>query len=149
MKHPLPRPVFPARATISSFLKETNPMKQSVSLALAAALALSGATAASAASHMSARSERMASASDTLNLSGTQQKSVWRDVSRHASEQSAPQGFNAEVGQAVPSTISTYPLPRKAARDVPAVKPYRYAMTENKVLIVNPSDHKIADVVNK
>jgi hypothetical protein len=32
-------------------------------------------------------------------------------------------------------------------RDVPAVKPYCYAMTQDKVLIVNPADHKIADVV--
>jgi hypothetical protein len=29
----------------------------------------------------------------------------------------------------------------------PAVRPYRYAMTQDKLLIVNPSDHKIADVV--
>ncbi|MGA7804352.1 DUF1236 domain-containing protein [Bradyrhizobium sp.] len=124
-------------------------MKNSASLALAAVLALSGATAASAASHMSARSERMANTSDTLALSGNQQQTIAKDVSRHASNQTAPQGFNAQVGEAVPSSISTYPLPRQAARDVPAVRPYRYAMTQDKVLIVNPSDRKIADVVNK
>jgi hypothetical protein len=39
--------------------------------------------------------------------------------------------------------------PRQAARDVPAVGPYRYAMTRDKVLIVDPSDHEIADVVSK
>jgi opacity protein-like surface antigen len=124
-------------------------MKNSASLALAAMLALSGATAASAASHMSARSERTPGASDTLTLSGDQQSTIWNDVSRHAANQSAPQDFNAQIGAAVPSSISTYPLPRKAARDVPAVRPYRYAMTRDKVLIVNPSDHKIADVVSK
>lgn len=124
-------------------------MKNSASLVLAAVLALSGATAASAASHMSARSERTAGASDTLNLSGNQQASIWKDVSRHAANQTAPQDFNVQVGAAVPPSISTYPLPRRAARDVPAVRPYRYAMTQDRVLIVNPSDHKIADVVNK
>ena len=36
-----------------------------------------------------------------------------------------------------------------AARDVPAAKPYRYAMLPDKVLIVNPADKKIADVVQK
>jgi hypothetical protein len=37
----------------------------------------------------------------------------------------------------------------QARRDVPEVKPYYHAMTEDKLLIVNPSDHKIADVVGK
>ncbi len=36
---------------------------------------------------------------------------------------------------------------RVAYRFVPAFKPYRYVMTQDRVLIVDPSDHKIADVV--
>jgi hypothetical protein len=124
-------------------------MKKSASLALAALLALSGATAASAANRMANPSNKTPGASDTLKLSNTQQKSIWKDISRQASNQTAPTGFNAAVGTAIPSTVSTHPLPRQAARDVPAAKPYRYAMLQDKVLIVNPSDHKIADVVTK
>ncbi len=123
-------------------------MKRSTSLALAAVLALSGATAASAASHMS-RMNKTAAASDTLSLSGDQQKSIWKDISAHATNETTPSGFTAAVGTQVPSTMSTYPVPRQAARDVPAAKPYRYAMTQDKVILVNPSDHKIADVVTK
>jgi Protein of unknown function (DUF1236) len=119
-------------------------MKKSASLALAAALVLTGATAASARSHMS---NKTTGASDTLTLTDEQQQSIWNDVSRHATNQTTPADFNAAVGTEVPSAINTYPLPRQAARDVPAVRPYRYAMTQDKVLIVNPSDHKIADVV--
>ncbi len=74
---------------------------------------------------------------------------IWKDISRHATNQTAPSGFNATVGEAIPSNVSTYPLPRQASRDVPAVKPYRYAMMQDKVLIVNPNDKKIADVVSK
>jgi hypothetical protein len=119
-------------------------MKKSASLALAAALVLTGVTAASARSHMS---NKTTGASDTLTLTDAQQQSIWNDVSRHAANQTMPADFNAAVGTEVPSAINTYPLPRQAARDVPAVRPYRYAMTQDKVLIVNPSDHKIADVV--
>jgi Protein of unknown function (DUF1236) len=122
-------------------------MKKSASLALAAVLALSGVTAVSARGHMSSMSNKATGASDTLTLSDSQQQSIWKDVSKHATNQSAPADFNAAVGTEVPSAMSTYPLPRRAARDVPAVKPYRYAMTQDKVLIVNPSDHKIANVV--
>jgi hypothetical protein len=146
MKHPRRPPVLPERATISHFLKET-PMKKSASLALAAVLALSGVTAVSARSHMSNMSNKTTGASDSLTLSDSQQQSIWKDVSKHATNQNAPADFNATVGTAVPSGMNTYPLPRRASRDVPAVKPYRYAMTQDKVLIVNPSDHKIADVV--
>ena len=120
-----------------------------LSAALAVTLALSGLTAASAATHMSNRANKTAGASDTLTLSDAQQASIWKDVSGHASNQNAPSGFNATVGEAVPTQLSTRPLPRQARRDVPQVRPYRYAMTEDKLLIVNPSDHKIADVVAK
>jgi Protein of unknown function (DUF1236) len=121
----------------------------SLSAALAVALSLSGIAAASAATHMSSRSSSTARASDTLTLSGEQQASIWKDVNGHASSQTAPSGFNATVGEALPSQLDTRPLPRQARLDVPQVRPYRYAMTENKLLIVNPSDHKIADVVAK
>jgi hypothetical protein len=124
-------------------------MTKTLSTALAVTLALSGITAASAASHMSNRANRTTGASDTLTLSDAQQAALWNDIGSHAANQNAPAGFNASVGEAVPSQLSTRPLPRQARRDVPEVRPYRYAMTEDKVLIVNPSDHKIADVVAK
>jgi len=119
-------------------------MNKTASLALAAVLALSGVSAVSARSHMS---NRTTGASDTLTLSDADRQAIWNDVSKHAANQTAPSDFNAAVGSAIPSALDTYPLPRRAARDVPAVKPYRYAMTQDKVLIVNPSDHVIADVV--
>ena len=126
-------------------------MKRSAALVLAAVLAMSGATAASAASHLSKMSNTTSktAASDTLTLSGDQQKSIWNDLSGHAANESAPSGFNVAVGAQVPNSMKTYPMPRQAARDVPAAKPYRYAMTQDKLLIVNPGDHKVADVVTK
>jgi hypothetical protein len=124
-------------------------MKKSASVAVAAVLLMSGVSVASAANYMSNRSGNSAAASDRLELPSAQQKSIWKDISRNAANQSAPSGFNAAVGTAIPATINTYPLPRQAARDVPAAKPYRYAMLQDKVLIVNPSDKKIADVVTK
>jgi hypothetical protein len=124
-------------------------MKKSASAAVAAVLLLSGVSVASAASHMSNRAGNSAGASDKLDLSSAQQKSIWKDISRHAANQNAPSDFSAAVGTAIPDGVNTYPLPRQAARDVPAVKPYRYAMLQDKLLIVNPSDQMIADVVTK
>jgi len=144
MKHPRLLAVFFAWATVPRLSQGDPTMMKSASLALAGMLALSGVTAVSARSQMS---NKTPGASDTLTLSDEQQQSIWNDVSKHATNQNAPADFNAAAGTAVPSGMNTYPLPRQATRDVPAVKPYRYAMTQGKVLIVNPSDHKIADVV--
>ena len=84
-------------------------MMKSASVAVAAALLLSGVSAAAAAMG------HMTKASDTLDLSATQQKEIWKDLSRHATNQTAPSGFNAAAGEAIPSGIRTYPLPRQAA----------------------------------
>ena len=124
-------------------------MKNTIPLAVAALLALSGVSAAAAKPMSGHAGNGMSGASDTLQLSDAQQKSIWNDVSHHAANQTPPTGFDATVGAAVPAAVSTYPLPRQARRDVPALRPYRYAMMQDKVLIVNPSDHKIADVVAK
>ncbi len=123
-------------------------MIKSTSIAVAAALLVGGASL-SAANAASGHAMAGAAASDTLNLSGKQQKTIWKDMQRHAANQTAPTGFTATVGAAIPTDVSTYPVPRVATRDVPAVKPYRYAMLDNKVVLVNPSDHKIADVVTR
>ena len=40
-------------------------------------------------------------------------------------------------------------MPAKAASDVPALKPYNFAMLQKKLVIVNPSDHKIAEVITR
>jgi hypothetical protein len=47
----------------------------------------------------------------------------------------------------VPKTVTTAPVNTKAAEAVPALKPYRFAMVQKKLIIVNPLDHKIAEVI--
>ncbi len=62
-------------------------------------------------------------------------------------KQRLPAGFTAAVGSVVPSAIIIEPVPSKAASDVPSLRPYDFAVVQGKVLIVNPSDRKIADVI--
>jgi hypothetical protein len=123
-------------------------MKARMSIALAAAVLLSGVTAASAAWWHSSSSSTMAKpASDTFSLNSTGQKMAWKDLSTEASQQNVPSGFNATVGSVVPSTLKIEPVPSKAAKDVPSLRPYDFAMVQGKLLIVNPSDKKIVDVI--
>ena len=76
-------------------------MKKHKTLALAAALLLAGVSAASAAGM--ANSAPNSAASNSLTLSSAQQKTAWNDL-RGQNKQSAPSGFTATVGAAVPET---------------------------------------------
>jgi hypothetical protein len=143
-------------------------MKSHISIALAAAVLLSGVSAASAASatdHQSKMSKSPSSqssmskadksssamAKDSLRLTSAQRKTAWNDISGSGSvsAQTAPKGFSAKVGATLPSSLTTQPVPTKTASDVPALRPYDFAMLQKKILIVNPSDKKIAEVITK
>ena len=122
-------------------------MKQ-VSIALVTGLLMASVAAASAAGMTSANAGLSQSASDTLNLTIKQQNTACNDLRSHAAEQKAPSGFHAFVGSTVPSTVKIEQIPGKAASNVPSLKPYDFAMIRGKLLIVNPSDRKVAAVMS-
>jgi Protein of unknown function (DUF1236) len=88
-----------------------------------------------------------AQSNDTLALSDAQRQAAWQDLYMDSLNQSAPPGFDAVVGATVPNTIVIVPVTAQAGSDVPALKPYSFAMVQKKLVIVNPSNRKIADVI--
>jgi hypothetical protein len=125
------------------------PKTQTV-IALAAALSLAGISAASAATMANGVTTKMvAPASDSLSLSGTQQHTAWSDLYVRSLNQKTPSGFDATVGAVVPNSVKVAPVTSRAAGDVPALKPYDFAMLQHKLLIVNPGDKKIAEVITR
>jgi uncharacterized protein DUF1236 len=119
-------------------------MKKQTSLALAAAVLLSGVAAASAATM-----SNPAKASDTLSLTSTQRKTAWSDLYVSWLNQKAPAGFYATIGAVVPNSVTTAPVPGKAAHAVPLLKPYDFTMVQKKIVIVNPSDRQIVEVITR
>ena len=110
-----------------------------------------GAVAAADHSAMSKQSSMSSTASmtkDNLSLTTAQEKLAWRDLSKQAARQRAPSNFSASMGTTVPNEITLRAIPRTVASRLPALKPYRYARLPNELLIVNPSDKKIVDVIN-
>jgi hypothetical protein len=113
-------------------------MSKQTAIVSAAVLLLCGATTASAATAMHA--------SDTVILSAAQRSSVWNDLSKQATNQSAA-GFDATIGTFVPSSVKIEPIPSKTAADIPSLQPYDFAMVGHKLVIVDPSNKVIADVL--
>jgi hypothetical protein len=128
-------------------------MRNATRLTLAAVALLSGISVASAAGmskSTTGSASSMATPSDTLSLTSSQQKMAWKDISGQAMKETAPVSFTAKVGAALPSIVGTKPVPVSTANKVPALRPFSYAMLDsNKLLIVNPNDKKIAQVITQ
>jgi Protein of unknown function (DUF1236) len=88
-------------------------------------------------------------AKDTLSLTRSQERTAWRDLGKHASSQTAPSNFTASVGATMPGDVALQSVPAKVAARVSSLKPYDYALLQGKLLIVNPGDKKIVDVINR
>ncbi len=126
-------------------------MKIQTSLALAAAVLLAGVSAASA-EGMQARSigaKMLGAPADGLSLNRIQQKVAWAELSSRAMAQNAPPGFNATAGSVVPNSITIQAVTKKVANDVPALRSYDFAIVHGGLLIVKPSDKRIAEVIRK
>jgi hypothetical protein len=53
----------------------------------------------------------------------------------------------AEIGEPIPQGITPRPMPSEVAQKVPQVKSHRFILTEQQIVIVDPKDNKIADVI--
>jgi|HubBroStandDraft_3_1064219.scaffolds.fasta_scaffold215947_1 hypothetical protein len=136
------KPQFLYGVPLRAILLKEIAMKKQTSCALTAALLLLTVTVASAAT-MSSHTKP----SDTLNLTSTQQKTAWKDLYMPSLNQKAPSGFSPTVGSVIPDSVTAAAVPSKAARSVPSLQPYDFVMVQGKLLIVNPSDKKIAEVI--
>jgi hypothetical protein len=85
---------------------------------------------------------------DTVILSATQRRALWNDLSKQATNQSAS-GYEAQIGTFMPGSVKIEPIPGKAAANNPQLRPYDYAMVDHDLVIVDPANKVIADVVRK
>jgi hypothetical protein len=117
-------------------------MNRQLIIALASIAFLAGVTASSAALF----SPPVAPAGDSLTLPGEQQKTAWNDLSVELPS-NAPSSFQPATSSAVPSTVTVRQIPPGIAGEVPALQPYDYAKVGNKLLIINPQDMMIAEII--
>jgi hypothetical protein len=85
-------------------------------------------------------------ASDTLALSRQEQQAVWNDL-RGIPSEDGPANFRPSITSAVPSTVQVRAVRGKAAGDVPTLSAYDFAKVQHKLLIINPRDMMIAEVI--
>ena len=85
---------------------------------------------------------------DKLPLTSQQQKFAWQDIIIQARSEDIPIGFAPEVGGVAPSALMTYPVPLTTSSKVPKLRRYQYTLlANNKLLIINPEDRKVVDII--
>jgi hypothetical protein len=87
----------------------------------------------------------MKNGSDTVILTAAQRSAIWKDLSKQATNQNAA-GFDATIGTVVPNTIKLERIPGDVAANNPSLGRYDFAMVDDKIVIVDPSNKLIADV---
>ena len=129
---------------------KTNLIVTATAVALAFSIgSASAAEQASTMSKMSKSSATQATAKQGLSLTSAQQKLAWKDVDRSATAQKTPADFAPRVGATVPNDVALRPIPAKLGQQVSSLRPYDYALVKHELLIVDPMNKKVIDVINR
>jgi hypothetical protein len=87
-------------------------------------------------------------ASDDFVLTGAQEQLLWQRVGRNASS-TTRSGLIAAASATLPASVALHAMPATVTRQIPAVRPYKYAMLGKTLLIINPTDRVIVDVITQ
>jgi hypothetical protein len=81
-----------------------------------------------------------------LNLSEQQKQAVDRGLSGQPS-QHAPADLQMRVGEPLPSSMTPHAMPNSVTQQVPETKSYEFVKLMDRVLMVDPTDRSIAEII--
>lgn len=102
----------------------------------------------SGAPNPAARDANPAAAPD-LKLSQGQKQTIYTSISNLNRKETEPPTFRAAVGAILPPSVTLQPLPKTVVELAPVVKDYEYAMIANQVLLVDPHNRQIVEVITE
>ena len=83
-----------------------------------------------------------------LKLTAAQKQTIYSSISSQKQKETAPPTFHMAVGVAVPGSIELQPLPKTIVDLIPELKDYQYAMVANQVLLVDPKNKQVVEIIN-
>jgi hypothetical protein len=88
--------------------------------------------------------------SDILALTGAEEHLIWESVvTAESAPTRAPSGFVAMLDSAVPASLTLHEIPTSVIDRIPELEGYKYTIVDNELLIVNPADMKIVDIITQ
>jgi hypothetical protein len=88
----------------------------------------------------------LAPTSPKLNLTLEQRYTI-KEIVKDAKTDATPANVQAAVGEPIPQGVSPQPMPTAVAQKVPQVKAHRYFLTAEQVVIVDPKDNKVVEII--
>jgi Protein of unknown function (DUF1236) len=82
-----------------------------------------------------------------LQLSAQQRAEIYEAVGKNKLRTPPPPDMPVTVGAQIPPVTELYALPESVTAEVPSAKFYRYTVAQNQVIIVDPTNLKVVDVI--
>jgi hypothetical protein len=96
--------------------------------------------------HAQSPSQEPAAISPKLNLT-LEQRHVIREIIKDMKTEPAAGEVQAAVGDQIPQNINLRPMPSDVAQKVPQVKTHRFFVAGGQIVIVDPKDNMVAEVI--
>ena len=115
-------------------------------IALGLMLPIIGTTAGAQTPPVTPPQQELAPTSPKLNLTLEQRYTI-KEIVKDAKTDATPANVQAAVGEPIPQGVSPQPMPTAVAQKVPQVKAHRYFLTAEQVVIVDPKDNKVVEII--
>ena len=84
-----------------------------------------------------------------LQLSAQQKTAIFQTVTKEKVKSPPPANLSLSVGAQVPASVELYALPANIVSEVPAAKQFKYTVAQNQVVIVDPTNMKIVEIIKQ
>jgi hypothetical protein len=85
--------------------------------------------------------------STVLRLTPEQRAEIYQAVGNNKLRTPPPPDPPVTVGAQIPPVTELYALPESVTAEAPSAKFYRYTIAQNRVVIVDPTNLKVVDVI--
>jgi hypothetical protein len=84
---------------------------------------------------------------EPLRLTAKQRTEIYQAVGNNKLRTPPPSDLPVTVGAQIPPVTELYALPETVTAEVPSAKFYRYTIAQNRVVIVDPVNLKVVEVI--
>ena len=85
--------------------------------------------------------------SSTLNLT-MEQRHIIKEIVKDLKFANEPKNIDIKVGQVIPKTVQLRAMPLDISQKVSQVKNHLFFLKNDRVVLVNPKDYKVVDVID-
>jgi hypothetical protein len=84
----------------------------------------------------------------TINLTAEQRHIIKEIILKEQNVAKADAGLSTAVGDVLPANVATHPFPADLGERVPQVKSHVFLVKGNEVIIVDPRDRTVQEVID-